>query len=339
MVGADVLGRPPPTGTTPLDDTSTRAAEDVGPYQHHVHGRATCMVGPHTVGPHMVEPHTVGPYMVGADVLGRPPHAGTTPVDDTSTRAAGTSAPTNTTHSWRAQGHTRSGRTHGRGGRPRPPAPSPPAPRKDNAGARRTRLPMRDLFARLATEGKDMRPLPWRSTQTTCHGVPDNIRPFLDIMGLIPYARIKEPALKTKVPRLRQKRLEVANRSGQPTHAREWTGSTIPDNARLFRSFVGHMHQHVEMIRHDQAERHEPLTRHMVMPHGLQDHRRVFHKIRHAARPGADCHEEERSRRAIRRAVIEAFTNRQVVHAFQCSTNEIPAQRRTTPAQRPPPQQ
>ena len=36
MVGADVLGRPPRarTGTTPVDDASTRAAEDVGPYQH-----------------------------------------------------------------------------------------------------------------------------------------------------------------------------------------------------------------------------------------------------------------------------------------------------------------
>ena len=35
MVGADVPGRPPPvrTGTTPVDDASARAAEDVGPYQ------------------------------------------------------------------------------------------------------------------------------------------------------------------------------------------------------------------------------------------------------------------------------------------------------------------
>ena len=35
MVGADVLGRPPRTrtGTTPVDDASTRAAGDVGPYQ------------------------------------------------------------------------------------------------------------------------------------------------------------------------------------------------------------------------------------------------------------------------------------------------------------------
>ena len=35
MVGADVPGRPPPvrTGTTPEDDASARAAEDVGPYQ------------------------------------------------------------------------------------------------------------------------------------------------------------------------------------------------------------------------------------------------------------------------------------------------------------------
>ena len=180
-----------------------------------------------------------------------------------------------------------------------------------------------------------MRPLPWRSTQTTCHGVSDNVRPFLGIMGLIPYACIKEPTLKTKMPRLRQERLEVANRSGQPTHAHERTRSAIPNNARLFRSFAGYIHQHVEMIGHHQTERHEPLTRHMVMPHGLQDHRRVFHKIRHATRPGTDCHEEERPRRAIGRAVIEAFTDRQVVHAFQCSTNAIPAQR----AQRPPPPQ
>ena len=35
MVGADVLGRPPParTRTMPVDDASTRAAGDVGPYQ------------------------------------------------------------------------------------------------------------------------------------------------------------------------------------------------------------------------------------------------------------------------------------------------------------------
>ena len=35
MVGADVLGRPhrARTGTTPVDDAFTRAAEDVGPYQ------------------------------------------------------------------------------------------------------------------------------------------------------------------------------------------------------------------------------------------------------------------------------------------------------------------
>ena len=208
----------------------------------------------------------------------------------------------------------------------RPPRPRPP-PRRDNTGARRTHLPMWDLFARLTAEGKDMRPLPWRSTQTTCHGVSDNVRPFLGIMGLIPYACIKEPALKTKTPRLRQERLEVANRSGQPTHAHERTRSAIPNNARLFRSFAGYIHQHVEMIGHHQAERHEPLARHMVMPYGFQDHRRIFHKIRHAARPGTDCHEEERPRRAIGRTVIEAFTDRQVVHAFQCSTNAIPAQR------------
>ena len=35
MVGADVPGHPPyaRTGTTPEDDASARAAEDVGPYQ------------------------------------------------------------------------------------------------------------------------------------------------------------------------------------------------------------------------------------------------------------------------------------------------------------------
>ena len=42
MVGADVLGRPPParTGTTPVDDASARAAGDVGPYQRRTYGRA-----------------------------------------------------------------------------------------------------------------------------------------------------------------------------------------------------------------------------------------------------------------------------------------------------------
>ena len=57
MVGADVLGRPPParTGATPVDDASARAAGDVGPYQHrtavvcrtaHIMWRA----GPYTYG-------------------------------------------------------------------------------------------------------------------------------------------------------------------------------------------------------------------------------------------------------------------------------------------------
>ena len=53
MVGADVLGRPPPvrTGTTPVDDASTRAAEDVGPYQRRTYGRAAHIMwraGPYT---------------------------------------------------------------------------------------------------------------------------------------------------------------------------------------------------------------------------------------------------------------------------------------------------
>ena len=87
------------------------------------------------------------------------------------------------------------------------------------------------------------------------------------------------------------------------------------------------MHQHVEMIGHNQTERHKPFTRHMVVPHGFQNHRRIFNKIRHATRPGTDCHEEERPRKAIRRVVIEAFTDRQIVHVFQCSTNEMPVQR------------
>ena len=87
------------------------------------------------------------------------------------------------------------------------------------------------------------------------------------------------------------------------------------------------MHQHVEMIGHNQTERHKPFTRHMVVPHGFQNHRRIFNKIRHATRPGTDRHEEERPRKAIRRVVIEAFTDRQIVHVFQCSTNEMPVQR------------
>ena len=81
------------------------------------------------------------------------------------------------------------------------------------------------------------------------------------------------------------------------------------------------------MIGHNQTERHKPFTRHMVVPHGFQNHRRIFNKIRHATRPGTDCHEKERPRKAIRRVVIEAFTDRQIVHVFQCSTNEMPVQR------------
>ena len=81
------------------------------------------------------------------------------------------------------------------------------------------------------------------------------------------------------------------------------------------------------MIGHNQTERHKPFTRHMVVPHGFQNHRRIFNKIRHATRPGTDRHEEERPRKAIRRVVIEAFTDRQIVHVFQCSTNEMPVQR------------
>ena len=100
MVGADVLGRPPPvrTGTTPVDDASTRAAGDVGPYQRrtavacraaHIMWRAE----PHTSCGAQNRTHHVARRavcMVGADVPGRPPPARTrtTPVDDASTRAA-----------------------------------------------------------------------------------------------------------------------------------------------------------------------------------------------------------------------------------------------------------
>ena len=103
--------------------------------------------------------------------------------------------------------------------------------------------------------------------------------------------------------------------------------SPASNNARLFHCLDWHMHQHVEMIGHNQTERHKPFTRHMVVPHGFQNHRRIFNKIRHATRPGTDCHEEERPRKAIRRVVIEAFTDRQIVHVVQCSTNEMPVQR------------
>ena len=104
-------------------------------------------------------------------------------------------------------------------------------------------------------------------------------------------------------------------------------GPPASNNARLFHCLDWNMHQHVEMIGHNQTERHKPFTRHMVVPHGFQNHRRIFNKIRHATRPGTDCHEEERPRKAIRRVVIEAFTDRQIVHVFQCSTNEMPVQR------------
>ena len=82
MVGADVLGRPPRarTGTTPVDDASTRAAEDVGPYQ-----RRTAVVcrAAHTSCGAQDRIHGRG---------GRPrppaPRTRTTPVDDASARAA-----------------------------------------------------------------------------------------------------------------------------------------------------------------------------------------------------------------------------------------------------------
>ena len=53
MVGADVPGRPPParTRTTPVDDASTRAAGDVGPYQ-----RRTAVVC------RAAQPWRAGPY-------------------------------------------------------------------------------------------------------------------------------------------------------------------------------------------------------------------------------------------------------------------------------------
>ena len=196
MVGADVLGRPPyaRTRTTPEDDASARAAEDVGPYQrrtsHDTQRRALTA---------RAEPHTScgaqGRILVGADVPGRPPPARTrtTPVDDASTRAAEDVGPyqRRTAVACRAAQPWRAGpRTHHVARR---------------TTMRTTHLPMRDLFARLTTESNDMRPFPRRSTQATCHGVPDNIRPFLGIMGLVSYACIKETTLKAKMSRLRQK--------------------------------------------------------------------------------------------------------------------------------------
>ena len=53
MVGADVPGRPPPARrrTTPVDDASTRAAEDVGPYQRRT--AVACRTAqPWRAGPH-----------------------------------------------------------------------------------------------------------------------------------------------------------------------------------------------------------------------------------------------------------------------------------------------
>ena len=179
-------------------------------------------------------------YMVGADVLGRPPPAQGRRRRTMRPRGPPrTSAPTNTAQPWRVGPRApcgAQGRIHGRGGRPRPPAPRThkddagrrcvhagrrgrrPLPTPHNRDAqnrahhvarrttmRTTHLPMRDLFARLTTESNDMRPFPRRSTQATCHGVSDNIRPFLGIMGLVSYACIKETTLKAKMPRLRQK--------------------------------------------------------------------------------------------------------------------------------------
>ena len=188
MVGADVPGRPPPvrTGTTPVDDASTRAAEDVGPYQrrtsHDTQRRAlTARAEPHTSCGAQGRIH-----MVGADVLGRPPPAqGRRRWTMRPRGPPRTSAPTNAAQPWCA-----GPRTHHVARR---------------TTMRTTHLPMRDLFARLTTESNDMRPFPRRSTQATCHGVPDNIRPFLGIMGLVSYACIKETTLKAKMPRLRQK--------------------------------------------------------------------------------------------------------------------------------------
>ena len=157
MVGADVPGRPPParTGTTPEDDASARAAEDVGPYQrrtpHDTQRRAlTARAEPHTSCGAQGRIH-----MVGADVPGRPPpvRTGTTPVDDASTRAAEDVGPYQhrtshdtqhrTSHDTQRRALTAragpriscgaQGRIHGRGGRPRPPAPRT---HKDDAGGR-----------------------------------------------------------------------------------------------------------------------------------------------------------------------------------------------------------
>ena len=82
MVGADVLGRPPyaRTRTTPEDDASARAAEDVGPYQRRT--AVACRTA-RTMW-------RAGPYTYGRGGRPRPPdpRTRTTPVDDASARAA-----------------------------------------------------------------------------------------------------------------------------------------------------------------------------------------------------------------------------------------------------------
>ena len=177
MVGADVPGRPPPhrddaggrcvrAGRRGRRPLPTPHSRGVQDRAHHVARRAVCMVG--------------------ADVLGRPPPAqGRRQWTMRPRGPPRTSAPTNAAQPWCA-----GPRTHHVARR---------------TTMRTTHLPMRDLFARLTTESNDMRPFPRRSTQATCHGVPDNIRPFLGIMGFVSYACIKETTLKAKMPRLRQK--------------------------------------------------------------------------------------------------------------------------------------
>ena len=131
MVGADVLGRPPyaRTRTTPEDDASARAAEDVGPYQRRT--AVACRTA-RTMW-------RAGPYTYGRGGRPRPPdpRTRTTPVDDTSARAAEDVGPyqrrtavvCRTAHiMWRAGPYT-----YGRGGRPRPPAPRT---HRDDAGGR-----------------------------------------------------------------------------------------------------------------------------------------------------------------------------------------------------------
>ena len=188
MVGADVPGRPPPAQGRhrwtmrprgpPRTSAPTNAAQPwrAGPRapcgaQGRIHGRGG---RPRPPAP---PPHAQGRRRWTMRPRG-PPR---------------TSAPTNAAHHMtRNAAHSRhaQNRTHHVARR---------------TTMRTTHLPMRDLFARLTTESNDMRPFPRRSTQATCHGVPDNIRPFLGIMGLVSYACIKETTLKAKMPRLRQK--------------------------------------------------------------------------------------------------------------------------------------